>query len=336
MQRTTTQNADKPQAAVAAKIAEAITPPPPAAKPEAAAKPDAGTDYAKQLAAFQKREAQLVYRDRQLKAQAQQLKAYEAQLKAARDEAKRELDEFKAKRDAARADPLKWLEFGGHDYDSASRQMLNDKKPLPEEQIAALRKETQERLDQLNREAEEAMQAEKRAQEQARRNAQLQAQREAALTVKQFESETIQFVTENAKDFKFTNLYQAQAHVPALIAAYYEQTLHADKDVARMEGRKPVGKLMKASEAAKLVEQHLTELHKKAVAASAEASTEVPGNTATAVSETVPKGQRPEVTNREVAAPTRKTDGEWISPEERWERAKAALAAPGAVRSGSR
>lgn len=321
-----------------------------AAKPEA--KPDEkqpdekqakGTDYARKLAMLQRREAQLVAQDRQIKAQRQQMKAIEAQLKAEANTAREELARFRAERDAMKADPLKWLEYGGHSYDAASQQMLNDKKPLPEDLIRQTREELEAKINKLNEDAAAALESEKQAQQERARQRQLAAQQQAEQTVNQFRNETVEYVSQNAEEFKLTNLYGVQTQVPALIEAYYEQTLRQDIAQARAERRPPRGRIIEPKQAAKMVEDHLKQLHQKVQEAitpaekkQAQAAVDAATGNAAPASEKTPIGQRPEITNREVATPAPRASDKPLTADERYKRALAALNATGAVRPGAR
>ncbi len=313
------------------------TPAPTAPREEPAAKPtqtDAGaSDVAKRLELLARQEQRLVEHRRQLKQREAELKAMDDRLKAARAE----VEQFEQRRTAAKADPLKWLEMGGHSYETASQQVLNKGTPLPEEQIRALDGKVTSELERLKGEYEKALTTERTEREKLVKSMQEREAAEQRAIIDDFNRNVESYVETNADKYKLTVLYGQQSQVHQLIDAYYRQTFAQDQAKARIERRQPIGKILATDEAAKLVENYYQDLWQKGQKLlnpdGTPAATQTPGSPAvTPLQQTSTPGQRPSVDNAAVSTPAKPVNGQqWISEDERYKRALAALSAPNAV-----
>ena len=321
-----------PQAATpATPDAAAVPPPGPTVKQEPADDPtqqkpgESDAKFAARLAALARREAAFVQKQRSWDAERQRREAALQNQQEQIAQLRSEIDAFRKQRDEAKADPIKWLEFGGHNYDAASRQVLNDNRPDPEALIAAERERLHAELAKTRSELEQRLDAEKKAREDLLAQQQKAVEDEQRAVIAQFNHETVQYVKSNADKYPFIAHLHQEALVPQLIDAHFQQTLAADMPHAQREGRRPIGKIMSAEEAASQVENYYREQFQAAQAKlQPPAPPAAAAPAAPAAPQTTVPGQTPTLTNQSIAQPTA-ARGEFISEDERWRRALAAM-----------
>jgi hypothetical protein len=158
--------------------------------------------------------------------------------KVREDNANAQLAEMKAKMEAyeaAKADPIKWLESGGHNYEKATAQMLNGGKQTPEQLVELTRAEL---ADYKKQQAE--AQASAARSEQERINAQINAQRS------EWRAGIVDFVKTNAAKYELTHQQGRHELVADVISQHYEDTKKLGEP-----------RVMGADKAAELVEEYL-------------------------------------------------------------------------------
>lgn len=308
-----------------------------------------GDKHARQLALLARKERQVVLREQSLKAEEQRFRAEQKRLQAAQsaeiEALKKELEDLRA----AKADPTKWMEKGGWSYDEITKRLLNDGNPTAEQLVAQTRKELEAKLD-----AERAAREAELAKERGERERLLEAEQrrieaESRQTVQNFYRGVLDFGRSNAARFPLTFAFGQEGQVPALIEAAYRQSLEADREAAKREGREPVGRILSAEEAWGLMEKHHEGVYTRAAQArgalppdgatpATAASPAVPAAPAAGLPAPAPKAieqplpvERPTLTNAMVSSTPAPASG-LLSPDERWKRALAAMDAAKARR----
>lgn len=292
------------------------------------------------LAQLQLRERKIVQREQQWKqqteAQRQELSKLQADLKAQQDSLQAQFEELRQFQ-AAKKDPMKWLEAGGFTYDALAQQVINDGNVPPEVLLQRTRSELETKLDSKTKELESKFEASEKAREEAERKqreaAAERAEREAAVTMQRFNQEVLDFGTTNASRFPITLAFKQEGQVPALIEAYYRESLQADSEVAKQEGREPVGKILSKDEAWGLMENHLKSLYEEA--GKKLQPTVVPAAApAAAVAAPAAPAAAPTLSNNLNASPPPQRE-EFLTDDQRWKRALAAMDQVQAARGGT-
>lgn len=158
------------------------------------------------------------------------------------------IQELETKVTSKPKDPLEALKSAGFGYEDATNFVLNDSKLTPDQQIAALRKELEER----DRSFEEREQ--KRLQEEADR-----AQKSVQEQEEMFKTDVIDFVDQNKETYELT-AREDQAEVAdtvlAVIKQHFSQAMK-EWDEAGRQGKRP--KVLSTKDALDLIEAHLEE-----------------------------------------------------------------------------
>jgi hypothetical protein len=301
-----------------AKPAEAKPPEPP--KP---AEPQ--TRISQAIASLARKERQIVTQQQLAKQQLAQreaaLKETENRLSQQQAELQRQLDELKT----MRGDPLKWLQYGGHSYDALAQQMLADGRVPPETLVQQTRAQMEERISKERKELEARLDEEKKAREQLAAEAKQRREEEEQATVQRFRQEVLDFGRSNASRFPLTATLGEFDKGPLLIEQHYQQTLQADVEVAKREGRQPIGKLLSSEEAYGLIEQHYRGLYDQAQKVmNPPPAGAVPAPAPTPAPEPNTQGERPTITNNLASNLTPAPDPASLTEEERLKRAYAA------------
>jgi hypothetical protein len=171
---------------------------------------------------------------------------------SAADQEKAELlkriQELEGKVNQKVTNPLDALKSAGFSYEDATNVVLNDNKLTPEQQIAALRKELEER-DKSYEEREQ-----KRLQEERER-----AEKSVQEQEEMFKTGVIEFVEQNKETYELT-AREDQAEVAetvlAVIKQHFGQAMKEWEETGR-EGKRP--KALSSKEALDLIEAHLEE-----------------------------------------------------------------------------
>lgn len=241
-------------------------------KPAGAEKPSgeaaaqrARTEEAARLAALARRERHLQtqreHARRSLEAETQRLKAeHDALLKE-----REELKALREAREAAKTDPLKWLEFGGHTYDSVTEAQLNGGKIAPERvaQLEAQRVEERIRAEVAKR--DEEIKKLREDQDGLRKQRETEAQQATEAQMQDFRMRTAQYVESKKETFQLVNALNKGHEVAQLIEQHYSQTFQADQARARREGRNPEGEILTVDQAAEHLEKWYEEMADRAV-----------------------------------------------------------------------
>lgn len=211
------------------------------------------------LANLAHRERQLTERARVLNRQAQEREARVKETEAKIAAAQAEIAQMRTRMETARADPLRWLEIGGHTYEGASRQMLNAKKPLPEQEIQAEREARAAEVEQLRKDmqARDTRDAEERAKAEtaARRAEEARTSRE----LEQFKEQTVEFVKATPDKYELITRLEVEHEVPELIIQHYQQTLETARAELETQGKdtsQAKGQLLTRERAAELLEEY--------------------------------------------------------------------------------
>lgn len=158
------------------------------------------------------------------------------------------IQELETKVTSKPKDPLEALKSAGFGYEDATNFVLNDSKLTPDQQIAALRKELEER----DRSFEEREQ--KRLQEEAER-----AQKTVQEQEEMFKTDVIDFVDQNKETYELT-AREDQAEVAdtvlAVIKQHFSQAMKEWEEAGR-QGKRP--KVLSTKDALDLIEAHLEE-----------------------------------------------------------------------------
>jgi hypothetical protein len=311
-------------------------------KPEAKTEEKSGSPVVKpaspeqqvsqRLALIARREAALVQKQRSWQAEIQRretaLKNQEEQISSL----KAEVDGFKKQIDSAKGDPIAWLKLGGHDYDGATKAALNDGKLPPEELVSRETASLRAELEKIRKEQQDRVEAERKSREEQQKQAQQLAAEQQQQAFNEFVRSTVAQVKASDK-FPLLKLFNRELEVPQLIDAHFRQTAAQDVEQAKAEGRRPVGRILSTEEAAQYLESYYREQAEAAGKLLAPKQPEPPANGAApaSVPQTEVTGQRPTLSNTVVAQPS-PPSGQRLSAEERYQRALAALNAPGAVR----
>jgi hypothetical protein len=158
------------------------------------------------------------------------------------------IEELEGKVGQKPKDPLEALKNNGWGYEDATNFVLNDSKLTPEQQIAALRKELEDR-DKTYEEREQ-----KRLQEEAAR-----AQKSVQEQEEMFKSDVLDFVESNKDTYELT-AREDQAEVAdtvlAVIKQHFAQAMKEWEEAGR-SGKRP--KALSTKDALDLIESHLEE-----------------------------------------------------------------------------
>lgn len=208
--------------APAARPVEGASTEKPAAPVETPPKLEAEPDFGPRFAALTKKERAIVERERALKAQ------------------EREVSEWKKAREAARLDPLAFLEANGLSYDQVTQFVLNDRK-LTEAQRLALVEERLKKEDESRAEAAKAAE-----------------QREIQETINGHKSAIGEFLSKGGDDFEVTMSHgdEGVELVYQVIEQRYRETF--DPETGQ-------GEILPIADAAKEVEAYLENLARERV-----------------------------------------------------------------------
>lgn len=310
------------------------------AQPPNPAQPDPNAEFQQRAAALARREARLVEENRRYKQETQQREQMLAQLAKDLETRQRKLADFEAQQEAARADPQAWLKLGGHTYDALAAQIANDGKPLPDQQIAALRESQEQALAKIREEQAEAEKARQAEIAKLREEARLRDEQEAQRQIESFNQTVVNNVQASGDKYKSIKALDVYAQVPEVIQNAYRASVAQDARLAELEGRDPVGRVLSWEEAATIVENYYVGLvdkvapllgYTKAQQTQAVQQTQVPQ---VGSSQTSPQSAQasPTLTNQTVAAPSSPASGVLLPESERYRRALAALNAPGSIK----
>lgn len=187
--------------------------------------------------------AALARKEKALWTQSQQIKAEREAFQRERESFQKELDEVRTRRQEAKKNPMKWLEYGDLTYKDTTDYILAGEKPTPE-MIAKMTVE--ERLAAY--EAEKKKEDEKKAQE-AKQKQEEQYQK----SISDFKAQIGEFIKTNSDEYELINLYEEEGLVYETIEAHFEKT----------QKEKGVGKVLTIKEASDLVETYLLSLWEK-------------------------------------------------------------------------
>lgn len=203
------QAIETPAPAAAAPVAPVIAP----ESPQAAKGPSQEERLARAFSAMAKRERAVVEERRALAAD-------KSEVAKIREDAAA----FRAAREAAKKNPMAYLEAAGLSYDDITTFITNGNQLSPEMKTKAEIEEARAEA----RKAAEGLEEYKKNQEAERAQA-VQARKQAAeqdlgRRHQRFVESTIAFVKANAVQYELTNLHGAQAEVPKLIEAVHARS----------------------------------------------------------------------------------------------------------------
>lgn len=150
-----------------------------------------------------------------------------------------EIRAYQSARQQAKLNPLDALKQLGLTYEELTEYVLNDNKPTPTAEVAALKQE----IESFKRQSEE----ERRRETESRKAAEVEQQQQI---VEAFREEVRDYVSQHTETYELTSLYDGANLVHEVIEEHFRQT----------------GKLMGIPDAAKLVEEHYEDLARKAQA----------------------------------------------------------------------
>ncbi len=306
-------------------------------KPEAPAAAKAKLD-AERFAAVARSQRRLqeqrAKQEREFGERESSLRALQAKLDTQQAEMQKRLDEIAA----AKKNPMEWLKYGGLTYDQLAEQLLADGKVPPEKLVEQTRSELEAKLDAFRKEAEEKITAER-----AEREKLVAAEKERIAAhnrevVESFDRYALDKIRTNADKYELALAFKQEGEVPKLIKAYYEKTLSEDAEAAKREGRPAQGKLLTPEEAGELIEQNIVEQFELALKtkkiqakypalAAAVSQPVAPVASAAAPAATAkpePQVERPTLTNHQASQPSAPVKSEFLTEEERMDRARAA------------
>lgn len=190
------------------------------AKPEAPAKQE--IDFGTRFAALTKKERAVIERERAIKAQ------------------EREIAEWKKSKEAAKLDPVAFLESHGLSYDQVTQFILNDRKLTEGQRLAMLE-------ERLKKEDEERAKAAKNAE-----------RAEVTQTITQHKAQIADFIAQGGDDFEVTRSYGEDGAdlVFQVIEERYNATFDAETGV---------GEIIPIEVAARQVEDYLENLARERV-----------------------------------------------------------------------
>lgn len=213
---------------------------PPSPEPEKPADPKA-EQIARAFAALTRKERAIVEAQRKVAAEKAEAQAALERVKA-----------FEAAREAARANPIEYLQQAGLSYDDLTQYIVQGNQITPEQKVA----QEIESARKAALKAQQDLEAYKQAQIEAAKKAEEEAYNRK---YSEFREGTIAFV--KGGEYNLTKHFGFESEVPALIEAAYEQSL---KEVREGKREHPV--LLTKEEAAAQVEGYLEELTSKATA----------------------------------------------------------------------
>lgn len=158
-----------------------------------------------------------------------------------------EIRAYQAAKQQAKLNPLDALKQLGLTYEELTEYVLNDNKPTPTAEMAALKQE----IESFKRQTEE----ERRREMEARQAAEVEQQQQI---VEAFRDEVREYVSQHTETYELTSLYGGANLVHEVIEEHFRQT----------------GKLMGIPDAAKLVEEHYEDLARQAQATKKFAATQ--------------------------------------------------------------
>lgn len=230
--------AQAPSSAIEAPKPAAASQAAPPVAPETAKGPSQEEKVARAYAAMSKREIALVNERKRLAAE-------KAEVVSIRKEAA----DLKAAKEAAKRNPMAYLEAAGLSYDDLTNFITSGNQLTPElktkAEIDEARAEARKAAEGL--EAYKKFQAEEQTKAAAARKQ--AAEQEFERRHRRFIGSTIAFVAANAVQYELTNLHGAQAEVPKLIEAVYARSK----------------KLLTREQAAEQIENYFVEQTEKAL-----------------------------------------------------------------------
>lgn len=165
-----------------------------------------------------------------------------------------EIRAYQAAKQQAKLNPLDALKQLGLSYEELTEYVLNDNKPTPTAEVAALKQE----IESFKRQTEES----RRREMEARQAAEVEQQQQI---VEAFRDEVREYVSQHAETYELTSLYGGANLVHEVIEEHFNEQRRNGVVSPR---------LMTIPEAAKLVEEHYEDLARQAQATKKFAATQ--------------------------------------------------------------